>query len=112
MTQGLDPVDLAAQAQASADVAEAERLLQIIRDDDFQWVMSTKIGRRFIFRLLEVTGVFRNPYVGSREQTDFKCGEMNVGQRYLADIMRLCPELFHTMIKEQEQHGNRKRTSK
>ena len=112
MTQERDPVDLAAQEVAAAEQAEDERTRQIILDDDLLWEMQQKIGRRFVFRLLSDTGVFRNPYVdGNSEGTSFKCGEMNVGQRYLASIMRLCPELFHIMIKEQENVGRKRKRS-
>lgn len=111
MSTDLDPLDLNAQEEAKAEQAKADRLLQQIADDDFKWLMSEKRGRRFVYGLLDFTGVFRNPYVWDDPNgTGFRCGEMNVGQRYLGRIHELCPQLFHTMIKEQE--DDRRKRSK
>lgn len=113
MTTELDPVDLAALDEAKARTAEADRLLQQIHDGDFVWLMKDKRGRRFIYGLLDFTGVFRNPFVWDNPHgTDFRCGVMNVGQRYLGRIHELCPELYHVMIKEQEDVHRERKSSK
>jgi hypothetical protein len=45
-------------------------------------------------------GVFRNPWTANALVTAFACGEMNIGQEVLADITRLVPDYFATMLKE------------
>ena len=71
-----------------------------VADEDVGWLMSTKQGRRAIWRLLSESGVFRNPYSGKREDTDFRCGEMNVGQRLLARVLRVAPHEYVQMTAE------------
>lgn len=113
MTTGSDPLDIDASEAAAAEKADEERAQQIISDDDFLWWIGDKRGRRALHQLLSETGVFRNPYVNSDgDLTAFRCGEMNVGQRLLAKLLRLSPETFHIMTKEHENARQRKRTSK
>lgn len=109
MTTGSDPLDLEANEAAAAERADEEAAQQIVSDDDFLWWIGDKRGRRALYQLLSETGVFRNPYVsGSGDLTAFRCGEMNVGQRYLAKLQRLSPETFHIMTKEHEHGRHRK----
>lgn len=67
---------------------------------DLKTLMEQPWGRRFVWRQLSEAGVFRNPYAGQREATDFRCGEMNVGQRLLGDVTRVCPALYVKMVVE------------
>jgi len=101
-----DPLDERAQEAAKSEQDKARRLRQQIDEDDFNWLMSDKRGRRFVWRqVLEVTGVFRNPFTGEDARTNFRCGEMNVGQHLLAKIHQLCPEKYHLMVKEAQKNG-------
>ena len=95
-----DPYDLAGQTPQAKAKAEQERLAAL-QEEDLKWLMADKRGRRFFHKLLAVTGVNRNPYTGNAE-TYFRCGEMNVGQRYLGEVMRHCPERYVEMLKEQK----------
>ena len=74
-------------------------------DLDLKALMEQSWGRRLMWRFLSEAGVNRNPYTGERGATDFRCGEMNVGQRWLAEITRVCPHLYLKMIIE---HTNAK----
>lgn len=113
MSNELDPVDLAGLDEAKAAQADADRLVKQLQDGDFVWLMRDKRGRRFIYGLLDFTGVFRNPFVWNDPHgTDFRCGVMNAGQRYLGRIHELCPELYHVMIKEQEDVHRERKPSK
>lgn len=112
MSEERDPVDLHALEAAKEKRAKAELLQQQIFDSDFNWFMRDKRGRRLMWGWLADAGVFRNPFViGDQALTDFRCGEMNAGQRLHAAITRLCPELFHEMIKEQEDAERRRNSS-
>lgn len=95
-----DPTDLNAQRQREDQKEVSAQLAARQEAEDLKWLMADKRGRRFMNRLLSVTGVNRNPFTGNSE-TFFKCGEMNVGQRFLGDVMMHCPDRYLEMIKEQ-----------
>lgn len=97
----VDPTDLTANQRLADERDEQDRQEQRQRAEDLKWVMSDTRGRRFIHDVLETTGVYRNPFTGNSE-TFFRCGEMNVGQRLLAQLMATCPKRYLEMIKEQE----------
>ena len=61
------------------------------------WIMRDERGQRFVWRLLGMTGVFRNPFTGNSE-TFFRCGEQNIGQQLMSEIHTLCPEKYIDMI--------------
>lgn len=111
MSEEFDPRDLNAQEAATRKTDDARRLQRQIEEDDFKELMQHPWGRRLMWRLLGMTGVYRNPFVGSREATDFRCGEQNIGQMLMADIHELCPEMYHVMVKEQQSDGRRKSAS-
>jgi len=105
-----DPYDLPAQEAADALEAEAARHKRIVEESDFKFIMGNKMGRRFMWRLLSITGIYRNPFQAERGGTDFRCGEQNIGQQLIAEIHNLCPERYIEMIKEQQ--ANERSTSK
>ncbi len=104
----VDPLDTKAQERVNAARIERERLTSEQEIADFKWLMSDKRGRRFLMALLDSTGCFRNPFTGNSE-TFFRCGEQNVGQRYLAMINDHCPDKYNLMITEQREHDRPKR---
>lgn len=96
----MDDLDtLTADDQADADAKAKRKARQVV--DDLKWLMAHKQGRRVAYKLLADTGVFRNPFNHSGSVTAFNCGQMNVGQRFLAEIMEHAPESYTTMCKEQ-----------
>lgn len=97
----IDPFDIAGQEKAVADRKEKHERTQRRDADDLKWLMSDKRGRRVMWRLLETTGVFRNPYAGKEGDTAFRCGVMNVGQMLFADLNVHCPERYALMVTEQ-----------
>lgn len=76
-----------------------------VADEDIGWLMESRRGRRIMWRLLSDSGVFRNPYAGKRDDTDFRCGEMNQGQRLLARVHRVAPQHYVTMVAEAAVEG-------
>lgn len=75
--------------------------------DDFKWLMTDARGRRIVWRLLALTGVFRCPYAGEDSATNFQSGQQSIGQTILADVMEHTPEKFDTMITEKKKHDAR-----
>jgi len=55
--------------------------------------------RRYIWRLLSFTGVFRSTFTGN-SRGYFLEGHRNVGLAIMRDIMEACPEMFPVMQRE------------
>ena len=106
MTKGRerDSFDPRADEAAAAEQAEAERIYRSLEVTDFKWLMGHKQGRRFMWRLLSLTGLHKTPYqMGSPEgDTAFRCGEQNIGQQLMAEIHTLCPERYNEMVGEHQ----------
>src|SRR5690554_2902775 len=105
MNQQDDPLDLDAQAKAKQKDREAAARAVHIEQDDTRWLMSTKRGRRIIWRLLEVSGVYRLSFDRDAMSMAFNEGNRNFGNQLLAEITRLCPERYLEMLKEHKQHA-------
>lgn len=100
MSTPRDPTDLLGQdadAEAEQSKAEATALQQA---GDIKWLMANEAGRRIAWRMFDKTGVYRNPFTGTDAQTNFNCGEMNVGQWFLAQVIEHCPEAHLLMLTE------------
>ena len=83
-----------------------ERIDRQNEESDIKWLMSSKRGRRFIWRLLELAGVFRSSFNTNAMAMSFSEGNRNYGLQLLNQIHTLCPELYPTMIKEQKNVRN------
>lgn len=98
----IDPFDIDAQ-QAQRESAELKaRLADQLAIDDFKWLMSNKRGRRFVWRLLERTGVFRTSFTGT-SATYFNEGQRNVGLMLIAQVNDCCPDAYAQMLQESKQ---------
>lgn len=95
-----DPTDLRQQALNTEAQRQREEQRARQRKDDLVWLMGTKPGRRIAWRLLEETGVYRNPFNNSGSVMAFNCGQMNVGQQFLAEIMEHAPDAYLNLLKE------------
>lgn len=100
-----DPTDLRGQELAKQDRAAKERLAKEVEDLDLKWLMSSKRGRRIVWRLLEQAGVFRLSFNTNAMSMAFAEGNRNFGNRTLAQIHTLCPELYPVMVKESAANG-------
>lgn len=101
--EGHDPHDERARIAAESRDAEAKRLQRDREVDDFKWLMGHRQGRRVMWRLLSMTGVFRNPHIPGTEDVLFRCGEQNIGQQLMGEIHTICPEHYTTMTREQQE---------
>lgn len=70
------------------------------KEDFVRASLNTREGRIWFWDLLARCGVFRNPFTANALVTAHSCGEMNIGQELMADIVRLVPDYFATMLKE------------
>jgi|SRR6476661_6502009 len=92
VTNAADPKQTAEAERKAKDLAKQ-------RDDDVKFLLSTAQGRRFFWRYLGDCMVFQTCFDGS-SRTFFNEGQRNVGLMMLADINRVDPAAYTTMIKE------------
>jgi hypothetical protein len=95
-----DPIDTASQDKARADRASREKLADQADVDDVKWLMSSKRGRRILWRILERGEVFKLSFNTNSMSMAFSEGRKNEGLRVLALIHAAAPELYATMLKE------------
>lgn len=95
-----DPLDIREQERTQAEHATRDRLSRESEEADTKWLMSSKRGRRIVWRLLDQCGVFRLSFNTNAMAMAFAEGNRNVGNSMLARIHAVCPELYPTMLKE------------
>jgi hypothetical protein len=95
-----NPFDISEQAQEQEERKDRARLINRADADDLKWLMSNKRGRRFIWRLLERTGLYRSSFTGN-SATFFNEGQRNVGLQVLSWLNEHCPAQYITMLTEQ-----------
>ena len=100
MSKDFDPTDLRGQELAKAEQQERQKRTQDAEDEDFRWLMSSKRGRRIVWRLMDQAGVFRISFSQNSMTMAFNEGGRNFGNKILAQITGLCPELLPTLLKE------------
>lgn len=98
-----DPTDF--EAIEREQVLEKRRLknAQIVEQDDVKWLMSSKRGRRIVWRGLERAGVFRSVFNTNAMQFSFNEGNRNEGLVMLTLINAHAPDQYIEMLKE---HAN------
>lgn len=109
-----DPLDLIDQERTAATRAEEERLAREKEQNDLRWVMGSKQGRRFMYRLLSEAGLYRlSINLGNTDSllTAFNEGQRNIGLQMLGEITEACQDRYTEMLAEQkeakEKHDNR-----
>ena len=63
-------------------------------------IMGMVDGRSYIHTLLTYCHVFDQPFVPDPSITAFGCGQLDVGQVMLRQIMRYCPDEYIRMMRE------------
>ena len=101
-----NPLDLKAQQKSKDSKKSADRIERQNEESDIKWLMSSKRGRRFVWRLLEQAGVFRSSFNTNAMAMSFGEGNRNYGLKLLNSIATLFTELYPTMIKEQKNVRN------
>ena len=79
-------------------------------EEQYRQLLSTPRGRKFLYYQLGVAKVGQQPFATNAMQTSFNCGELNVGNRFLADILATNPDGWVLMQKEAtDEYRNRER---
>jgi len=97
---GYDPLDIRGQERTKQEIDLQDRISRESEEADLQWLMSSKRGRRVVWRLLDRAGVFRLSFNTNAMSMAFAEGNRNEGLRILALIHAICPNLYPTMVKE------------
>ncbi len=90
---------------------EAEKLEREVFLNDVRHVLSSVQGRRFVWRILDMAGVYRSSFTGN-STTFFNEGARNIGLRVLSDVMDAKPEAFLLMQQEDKKRKERKSNGK
>ena len=101
-----NPLDLKSQQKSKDNKKFVDRIDRQNEEADIKWLMSSKRGRRLVWRLLEQAGVFRSSFNTNAMGMSFSEGNRNYGLKLLDQVHTLCPELYPTMIKEQKNVRN------
>ena len=90
---------------------ENEKLEREILLNDVRHVLSSVQGRRFVWMILDMAGVYRSSFTGN-STTFFNDGARNIGLRVLSDVMDAKPEAFLQMQQEDKKRKERKSNGK
>lgn len=102
MSEGAQVKNAADQKQVKNASLSAKR----IRENelsDVLWILSDIRGRRFLWRLLGMCGVFKLSFTGN-SQTFFNEGQRDIGLKVTADIMETRPEAYVEMMVEDKKN--------
>jgi hypothetical protein len=95
-----NPFDLEDQAIQKAQVDTDRREEKETEEEDLKWLMSSRRGRRIVWRLLDSAGVFRSSFSPTAMVMAFQEGNRNYGVRILAMVHQHCSDVYPTMLKE------------
>lgn len=98
-----DPFDPAAAEASQARNRDKAKLEAQREAEDLKWLMSSRRGRRIVWRLLERAGVYRSSFNTNAMQMAFAEGARNAGLRLLAQVSAAAPETYMDMLKEQSE---------
>jgi len=98
--QRYDPTDLRGQQQDKTELDARKRLVRETEIADIKWLMSSKKGRRILWRVMELSGAFRLSFDTNAMKMAFNEGNRNLGNQLFNEVMSLCPEMYPVMEKE------------
>lgn len=101
-----DPTDIRAEERAQADTETRRRLSKDTEDSDIKWLMSSKRGRRIVWRQLDAAGIFRTSFSTNAMSMAFAEGNRNYGLKLLGIVHIVCPELYPVMVREANDQRN------
>lgn len=101
MVSDYSPFDLKENTEADKEKKLRDQIKAEEFVKDIRWVMGDKRGRRFIWWLLSLTGVFRISYTGNSE-TYFREGMRQIGIILLDELKTNCDEFYIAMERERK----------
>ena len=98
--QNDDPLDTSTQDRSREEKQLRNKLSALSEVEDVKWLMSSKRGRRIIYRQLANAGVFRVSFHTNALQMAFNEGGRNQGLSLLAQVTEHCPDRYAELIQE------------
>lgn len=69
---------------------------------DIRFIVKSPEGRRFYWKLMEVGGVFLNPYGKDTNHTFYNLGRQSISRDFLNDLLEAKPEALDQMRQEKK----------
>lgn len=111
MTTEHDPYDLHAQEQQDTERSAADQLARLEELDDIKWLMSSRRGRRIVWRWFTWCRVHATTFTGEALGSAYQEGRRSIGLQLLMLIEEVSPGHYATMLEEHGgKHGRAKRT--
>ena len=88
--------------KANRRYRDYERTRALNRRDVIRALANHKSGREFLYWLLEIGHMGRNPFSTNALTTAFACGESNVSQQIQAAFIEAAPSDYMKMLKEED----------
>lgn len=85
-----------------ARARESEEQRRGREDGELRQVLTTYVGRSVAWRLLERCGIYELSFSSDPHNTAFREGNRNVGLAFLSDIMRVAPDAYAQMQRENQ----------
>ena len=95
-----DPTDVAALDDRRIAREKQARIDSIEERGEFVWLMSSRRGRRIVWRLLDKAGVYRSSFSAEPGVMAFQEGMRNIGLMIVAQIHAAAPGSYVRMIEE------------
>lgn len=85
------------------DVKQTAANLNRQEIEDIKWLMSSPRGRRLVWWILGIAGIYRTSFSSSRNVTDFNEGGRNIGLKLLARVNDHCLDQYEVMFQEHQE---------
>lgn len=93
---------------ARKEAERAQRLREQNIGEAVSALLEAKVGRDFLWWLLEIGKVGLQPFAIDPVVMSFQCGELNVGQQILDRIVSVNAEGYLRMLKEKQDDATRR----
>ena len=61
-------------------------------------LLSTEEGKRVVFWLLEMAGVYRDAFSGDAAATNYTLGQQSIGRRILTELNAIDPRIYPRLL--------------
>lgn len=85
-----------------SDLSEQLSPAQIIERDElsraFRLVFASEAGKRVLFWMFEQCAIYRDPYTGENNSTNYALGHQAAGRKLLAKLDEIDPKLYPSLL--------------
>ena len=96
----IDNIDVFNIEEQNEKLTEEQRRKRSKEIDDVRKILKTPEGRRFIWKLWSLSGIYRNPFNLNSNLQSFNSGRMSIGQELLIDVNEADVTAFAQMQNE------------